>query len=149
VDKLLVQKSIEINAPAAKVWAVLTTPRLNSRWSGLFGARGPIDSDWTPGSQVLWKNAEGKVYVKGKVLEAEPNKRLQFSVRSTQPELQPLTEQEDLTQTYVISEKGNRASLTILHGDFAVLPNGQELFPRATVGWDRILTTLKALAEEK
>ena len=123
MTKLFVEKSTEINAPASKVWAILTKPEFTREWAGMFGATGPIDSDWQLGSQVLWKNAAGKVYVYGKVVALEPNKLLQFTVRSVKPELQPISgsDKDDITQTYVLLEQDGNTSLSIEHGDFSML----------------------------
>lgn len=108
MTKLFVETSIEIDAPASRVWAVLTSPALNSQWSGLSGAKGAIDTNWQPGSPVKWRNADCDVYVHGRVLVAEPGRRLQFSARATNPALQPLSglEEDDITHTYALSEAG-------------------------------------------
>jgi uncharacterized protein YndB with AHSA1/START domain len=150
MTKLFVEKSTEINAPASKVWAILTKPEFTREWAGMFGATGPIDSDWQLGSQVLWKNAAGKVYVYGKVVALEPNKLLQFTVRSVKPELQPISgsDKDDITQTYVLLEQDGNTSLSIEHGDFSMLANGEKIGPGAMTVWDKVLPKIKELAEK-
>jgi uncharacterized protein YndB with AHSA1/START domain len=147
MTKLIAEKSIEIAAPAAKVWAVLT--QRSSEWSDLFGAKGPVESDWKVGSDVLWRNADGVVYVTGRILDAQPSKLLRFSVRSTQREMQPVSgrAEDDITQTYALAEHGGRATLSTAHGDFVNLANGPQIYPHVVEGWDRILARLKELAE--
>ncbi len=150
MTKLFVEKSIEISAPASKVWAVLTKPEFTSEWSGNFGATGPIDSNWEPGAEVLWKNAEGEVYVQGRALAVEPDKLLRFTVRSTTPALQPISglDEDDLTQTYALLEHEGRTTLSIAHGDFSKLANGEATLPKATAVWDQVLPKIKDLAEQ-
>jgi uncharacterized protein YndB with AHSA1/START domain len=147
MTKLIAEKSIEIAAPASAVWNVLTAR--TSEWSGLFGAKGPIESDWKSGSEVLWRNAEGVVYVSGRVLACEPAKLLRFSVRSTQREMQPLSgrAEDDITQTYALAEQGGRTTLSIAHGDFRSLAKGEEIYPAVMAGWDTLLVRFKTLAE--
>lgn len=149
MPRLFVERSIDIKAPASTVWAVLTRPEFTKEWSGPFGASGPIDSDWKPGSPVLWRNAEGRVYVSGHVIALEPNRRLQFSVRSAQADKQPISgmEQDDITQTYSLSGDETHTSLSIAHGDFRNVPNGEDVVPVASAVWERALPTIKQLAE--
>lgn len=146
---LIAEKSIEINAPAARVWTVLTNPQFNEKWAALFAAKGPIDSDWTLGSPVLWRNADGQVYVTGTVIALEPNKLLKFTVRSTTREMQPLSglAKDDITQTFALSEHDGRTTLSTAHGDFSKLANGDKILPAVVAGWDTILALLKQLAE--
>jgi uncharacterized protein YndB with AHSA1/START domain len=145
---LIAEKSIEIAAPSSKVWAVLTAR--TSEWSDLFGAKGPIASDWKIGSDVLWRNAEGVVYVTGRVLACEPGKLLRFTVRSTEREKQPLSgrPEDDITQTYALLETGGRTRLSTAHGDFSNLAGGEQIYAAVLQGWDTVLTRLKELAEK-
>ena len=149
MPRLIAEKSIDIDAPAARVWTVLTTPHFNEKWAALFAAKGPIDSDWKLGSPVLWRNADGQVYVTGAVIALEPNKLLKFTVRSTSKEMQPLSglAEDDITQTFALSEHDGRTTLSIAHGDFSNLANGEKILPAVVAGWDTILALLKQLAE--
>src|ERR1700735_4553387 len=78
-DKLEVISSIEINAPALKVWDALVNPEQTKKY--MFGCE--TVSEWKPGSSLLWRaNYEGKdmVFVKGNVISIEPPKFLAYSV---------------------------------------------------------------------
>jgi uncharacterized protein YndB with AHSA1/START domain len=112
---LFVRKTIDINAPPSKVWTVLTKPEFTREWSGPFGASGPIESDWKRGSSVLWKNAEGRVYVSGNVRALEPNRLPEFSVRASPAGKQPSSgsEDDDITQRYELSGHDAHTSLSI------------------------------------
>jgi uncharacterized protein YndB with AHSA1/START domain len=147
--KLYVERSIEIKAPASRVWTILTSPEFTTRWSGVFGATGPIDADWKVGGGVLWRNAEGQVYVSGTVAAVEENHLLRFTVRATRPEMQPTSgrDEDDITQTYALSEHDGVTTLCISHGDFSKLANGEQIQPGAAAVWDKLLPKLKQLAE--
>jgi uncharacterized protein YndB with AHSA1/START domain len=69
MKKLFVCQSIEIQAPTSKVWAVLTRPEYTDQWSNAFagGTASHIESDWKPGSRVIWKDQKGEVIVEGNV----------------------------------------------------------------------------------
>jgi uncharacterized protein YndB with AHSA1/START domain len=129
---------------------VLTRPEFTQQWAGKFGAAGPIDSDWQLGSQVLWKNADGKVYVSGNVIALEPNKLLRFTVRDIRPELQPISglEKDDITQTYALVGQGGHPLLSSAHGDFSKLAGGEKIYPLASAVWDELLPQIKELAEQ-
>jgi uncharacterized protein YndB with AHSA1/START domain len=56
MPKVFVEKSIEINAPASKVWEALTKREQTDTWAVEFSSGGPqfhIESDWKLGSPVL------------------------------------------------------------------------------------------------
>jgi uncharacterized protein YndB with AHSA1/START domain len=144
---LIAEKSIEIGAPASDVWVLLT--QRSSESSDLFGATGPIEPDWQVGNDILWRNAEGVVYVHGRVLASEPGRLLRFYVRSTEREMQPLSDKADdgITQTYALAEQGGHTTLSIAHGDFTNLANGEQIYPAVLEGWDRLLARFKALGE--
>ena len=150
MTKLIVEKSIDIDAPASTVWRVLTTPEFTQQWSGFFGATGPIDAEWKVGGRVLWKNADGQVYVSGTVIALEQDRLLKFAVRATNKAMQPTSglDEDDITQTYALSEHEGRTTLSISHGDFSKLANGEQIRPNAAAVWDRVLPKIKELAEQ-
>ncbi|TCC16573.1 SRPBCC family protein [Kribbella speibonae] len=83
---------IDIDAPAARVWDVLTSPeQLKQLW---FGA--DVKTDWQVGSPITWSGEyEGKSYEdKGEVLAVEPERLLKLTHYS------PLTGQPDVPENY-------------------------------------------------
>jgi uncharacterized protein YndB with AHSA1/START domain len=146
---LYVEGSIEIDASPQRIWEALTWPELTSQWAGEFGASGPIESDWKLGSAVLWRNAQGEVYVRGNVVAAEPGKLLRFTVCDMSGERRPISGrvQDEITQTYSLASRGERTLLSTAHGDFAQLAYGETLAPAVTALWARLLPKLKDLAE--
>lgn len=147
---LYVEASIEIRAPAMRVWEILTSPRYNCKWSDLFGATGPIDTNWERHGPVNWRRAGGEIYVQGRVLASEPGKLLEFTARATNPAMQPISklEADDITQTYALFEQAGRTVLSIRHGEFSKLPNGEIMHPKAKAVWEQVLPRLKKLAEQ-
>lgn len=84
--------SIKINAAATKVWDGLTNPEMIEKY--MMGAK--VESDWKKGSSIKWKGEfKGKQYEdKGKILEIEPNKKLQYSHFS------PMSGEKDVPENY-------------------------------------------------
>jgi len=82
MEKLFVNKTIKINAPASKVWNALTRSEYTDQWALEFtgGAEFHIDSDWKLGSPVIWTGQDGSVIVQGNVTALEPQKFLRFTV---------------------------------------------------------------------
>ena len=83
---------IDIDAPAARVWDVLTSPeQLKKLW---FGAE--VETDWEVGSPITWSGDwEGRPYQdKGKILEVQPERLLKLTHFS------PLTGQDDVPENY-------------------------------------------------
>jgi len=79
----------------------------------------------------------------------EPNRLLQFTVRSTQSARQPHTGHDDITQTYRLTGRDSNTSLSISHGDFSALDNGEAALPIAAATWEKVLPRIKELAEER
>ncbi|MGE0132977.1 MAG: SRPBCC domain-containing protein [Blastocatellales bacterium] len=150
MKKLYVERTIEIQATPSRVWDVLTKPEFTHKWAGDFGATGPIDSTWTLGSMVRWRNAKGEVYVHGKVTAVSPLRLLRFTVcDALNPELRPTSglADDDITQSYSLATDGARTVLSTAHGDFGKLANGDTLYPMVIQLWDRLLPKIKELAE--
>ncbi|MGN6531547.1 MAG: SRPBCC domain-containing protein [Ginsengibacter sp.] len=146
-NKLVVKNTIEINAPASKVWNALTNPAETKKY--MFGCE--TVSDWKPGSDLLWQgNYEGKnmVFVKGKVIEIEPEKFLSYSTIDPNSSIEDIPENY-LTVTYELHEENGKTTLTTIQGDYATVADGEKRF-RETMqggGWEPILTQIKKLVE--
>jgi uncharacterized protein YndB with AHSA1/START domain len=149
MPKLFVEKTIEINAPITKVWDVLTSPEYTSEWATEFsgGAEFHIESDWKPGSRVLWKDQVGNVIVEGYVTAVEPNTFLRFTVFDVRGEKPPVTEEDGIT--YKLTEHSGKTTLQLLQGDFSVMPEGEKYHRLSSEVWDRVLPKVKALAEKE
>ena len=148
MSKLFVDKTIEINAAAEKVWDVLTKQEYTSKWAVEFagGAEFYIESDWRQGSPVLWKDHDGNVIVEGNVTAARPNEFLRFTVFDTSGKRPPVTEEDGIT--YNISEHNSKTTLQVLQGDFSAMPEGEKFQQMTAQIWGRILPKVKELAEK-
>lgn len=148
MPKLFVDKTIVINAPAAKVWAALTQPELTDQWASVFsgGAEFHIESEWKLGSAVLWKGKDGSVIVEGGVTAMEPNKLLRFTVADVRSS-EKLTFSEEDGITYKLSEENGVTTLHLLQGDFAMMTDGEKYCRLSAEIWDRVLPKIKELSE--
>ena|SRR5580765_616103 len=150
MDTLYVDRSIEIEASSVRIWEVLTQPEFTAKWANEFGSAGPIESDWTIGSEVRWRNAKREVYVSGKVIAVVPHTLLQFTVCDVfNAGFRPISgrAEDEITQSYFLRGGPQRTTLTTRHGDFRNLANGEKLFPLVGQLWNRLLPQFKALAE--
>lgn len=130
-----------INAPADKVWRVLTDPNLVKQW--LFGT--DMTADWKVGGAIRYKGEwEGKSYEdKGTILELEPAKLLvstYWSGLSGQPDV-PENYQK---VSYRLDPEGEGTKLTITQeGNMT-----EESAKHSESNWNMVLKSLKALAEK-
>lgn len=93
-NSLFVKNTITINAPASRVWNVLTKPEETKKY--MFGCE--TVSDWEQGSPLLWKgNFDGKelVAVKGTIVNIEPGKFLEYTT------IDPNSGMEDKPKNYL------------------------------------------------
>lgn len=146
--KKVVKNTIEINADAAKVWDALTNPQKTKIY--MFGCE--TVSDWNAGSDLLWRgNYEGKemVFVKGKILQIEPQKLLKYTV------IDPFAAYPDIPEnylnvTYELSEKDRQTTLTVLQDGFENAAEGEKRYLDVYnngEGWNPILVEIKKVAE--
>jgi len=148
MPKLFVEKTIEINAPASKVWDVLTRPEYTGEWAPEFsgGAEFHIESDWKPGSRVLWKARDGNVIVEGNVTAVEPHTLLRFTVFDVRGEKPPVTEDEGIS--YKQTEKKGKTKIGRKEGYLSVMHEGEKYHRLSAEVWDRVLPKIQALAEK-
>ncbi len=149
MEKLFVDQTIEINAPASRVWDVLTISEYNNHWATEFSSGGPqfhLESTWELGSPVLWKGEDGTVIVEGNVTALEPNKLLRFTVFDVRSEEKALVTEEDGI-TFHLSEENGKTTLHILQGDFSVMPEGKKYRDLSAEIWDKVLPSVKEMAE--
>jgi uncharacterized protein YndB with AHSA1/START domain len=149
MPKLFVDRSIGIDAPASGIWNVLTQPDLTAHWAREFidGADFYIESEWKLGSPVLWKDKDGKVIVEGAVTALVPNTLLRFTVADTRSEKPHFNEEDGIT--YELTENAGKTTLRVLQGDFSIVPDGQKYRDMSEEIWNRVLPTIRNLAEAR
>jgi uncharacterized protein YndB with AHSA1/START domain len=148
MKKLFVNKTIEINAPASKVWDALTSREYTAQWAPEFsgGSRFQIESDWEFDGPVLWKDQDDKVIVEGNVTALEPEKLLRFTVFDVRsPDRPPVTAEDGIT--FRLSGKNDKTTLQVLQGDFSAMSDGEKYLDMSAKIWDRVLPKVKELAE--
>ena len=143
--ELMIRHVIDIEAPVAATWQVLTDNDYIQQY--MFGC--VAESDWRPGSPLLWRGVlDGTLYVKGDVVSIDPPHRLEYTVfdpNSTMPDVPA----NYLTMTYAVTERGEGAStLEITQGDFATVENGQKRY-EDSLGSSGLMAEIKRLAEAR
>ncbi|MDX2972867.1 SRPBCC family protein [Kribbella solani] len=133
----LATAEVDINAPADRVWNVLTDPaELKQLW---FGA--DVATDWTVGSPITWTGEwEGKPFQdKGKILEVAPGRLLKFTHFS------PLTGQPDAPENYhtLTYELSGSTHLTLTQDNNST----KDEATHAQGMWESLLAKVKESAE--
>lgn len=144
---LIIKNTINIHAPAAKVWDALVNPAQTKKY--MFGCE--TVSDWKPGSELLWKgvfNGVEIVAVKGAILELQPEKRLVYTTIDPNGGYADVPENY-LTVTYTLSENNGVTTFTVTQGDYSKVKEGQKRYEEAMAGggWQSILEEIKKLVE--
>ncbi len=144
---LFVKQSIEIQAPASKVWAALTNHELTRHWvREFFGQDAELVSDWTMGSPVEWKTvADGKTYVEGNVTAIIPYMLLRYTVFDVRGERSPVSEEDGIT--FTLAEQYARTTLSLMQGDFGKMDGGEKFYNASVELWERVLPIIKRVAE--
>ena len=130
-----------IKASADKVWNALTNPEMIKKY--MFGTT--VVSDWKEGSKIVWKGEwEGKSYEdKGKILQIEDQKKLQYSHYS------PLSGLHDNPENYHIvtidlARKDNETMVTLTQDNNP----DEKTKDHSEKNWKMMLASLKKLLEE-
>ncbi len=147
---LIIENTIEINAPASVVWDILTLPEHTKKY--MFGCE--TVSDWKPGSPLIWRMMyEGKemIPVKGEIISIAPGKELVYTVIAPDnPEI-PDVPENYLHVTYRLTEDNGITTLYVSQGDYNTVALGQKRYDETYnngEGWNPILVQIKALAEK-
>ena len=128
--------TIYIASTPEKVFKALTDTDATAKfWFG-----NAVTSDWKVGAPVEFRR-EGKLIVKGNVLEYDPPRRLAYTFHSQHDGL----DSETPTRVVLDLEKQkDQVKLTVTHDEFA--PDSK-LFDRISNGWPLVLSSLKSYLE--
>ena len=145
MTELSIRKSIDVAAPVETLWKILTDSAFIPQY--MFGC--VAETDWKPGSPLLWKGAaDGKLYVKGHVVAIDAPHHLEYTVIDPNSTIEDIPENY-LTMTYELKGRGEGGStLEISQGDFSTVANGQKRYEDSAGGGDFILVAIKKLAEK-
>src|SRR3990167_1484424 len=136
------EKSIFIEAPAAKVWDALTNPKLIKQY--FFGV--DVISDWKVGNPILYKGSwEGKSFEdKGTILEMDPEKRMVCDYWSSFSGL-PDTPENRQKITYTLTPKEKGSQLQILQENIPTEKARED----SEKNWGIVLEAMKKLLENE
>lgn len=106
-----------INAPASKVWAMLTSPALMKLW--IFETEVEVISDWRPGSPVIFRgDFHGLQYEdKGMILAFDPEKTFRYSYLSQISKLPDEPENYSII-AFNLTTKGAQTILSLTQRNF-------------------------------
>jgi uncharacterized protein YndB with AHSA1/START domain/DNA-binding transcriptional ArsR family regulator len=151
MDKPSFVHTTYIQTTPERLWEALTSPAFTERyWTTSF------DTDWAPGSKMVWNNNGVRIADPGQVvLESEPYRRLSFTWHNFTPELARAVDMsEELFAaadgeprskvTFELEPAGSAVKLTVVHDDFPPASRAAELISN---GWPQVLSKLKTLLE--
>jgi uncharacterized protein YndB with AHSA1/START domain len=121
-----------------QLWAALTTPEFMKKyWFGM-----NIETDWKAGSPWKLVFPDGRVADTGEIVEIEKQKRLVLRwLNQFRPELRA----EGYARCVMeIEQAGEVVKLTVIH---EIEKPGSKLIDAVSIGWPKILTSLKTLLE--
>jgi uncharacterized protein YndB with AHSA1/START domain len=144
MTELVIRKSLEVDAPVAILWKILTDSHFIRQY--MFGCS--AETDWKAGSPLLWRGAaDGVVYVKGHVVRFNPPHSLAYTIFDPNSMIADIPENY-LTMSYELTERSDSGStLQIAQGDFSAVEDGEKRYEHSLKGDDSVLTGIKTLAE--
>ena len=133
--------TVTINAPAQKVWEVLTQPELVKMWQ--YGS--DLLTDWKEGSKIKFTTEwEGNIFEQwGKVLEIKPNELIKYSLFAPGTGLEDKPENYFI-MSYILSSEKGKTKLEIIQEDNR--PNAIQEKPEGEE--NPVLKSLKMIAEK-
>ena len=127
-----------IRTTPEKLWSALTDAQFMKQY--WFGCH--CESDWTPGSTWKLLYPDGQLADDGKIVEAEPPRRLVVRWQNrNKPELE--AEGASLC-TFELEPTGRAVKLSITH---AIEQEPSKLIAAVSGGWPKVLSNLKSLLE--
>jgi uncharacterized protein YndB with AHSA1/START domain/DNA-binding transcriptional ArsR family regulator len=140
-----------IDTTPERLWEALTTAAFTERYWRL-----SFETDWTPGSEMVWNNRGVRIADPGQVvLESEPHRRLAYTWHTFTPELaQAVGVSEEVFAaaaseprskvTFELEPSGGAVKLTVTHDD--LMPDGT-VVNMISGGWPQVISKLKTLVE--
>ncbi len=128
---------IYIASTPEKVFKALTDTDATAKfWFG-----NAATSDWKVGSPVEF-HREGKLILKGEVLENDPPRRLSYTFL---PQHDSFFSETHASRVVLdIERQKDQVKLTVTHDDFA---DGSKVFESISNGWPLVLSSLKSYLE--
>jgi len=125
---------VYIAATPEQVWRALTESEFTKQY--YYG--NTVESDWKPGSAMVYRGADGEPSIECEVVEADPPRRLVHTF------FFPGTDESPSRCTWSIEARGSASLLVLTHDEF----DGETSTYRSVAhGWVPILSGLKTLLE--
>lgn len=136
-----ITKTVEIDAPKSKVWDVITDTAKVNQWANAFSEGTYVETDWQPGSQVLWKDASGDAGANGRIMANNKDEKLhmQYYDDVNAAADAPLGEYHEI---FALNELGGKTVLTINAG-----PLPQMYYSKHEPLWTKAVEAIKQMAE--
>jgi uncharacterized protein YndB with AHSA1/START domain len=144
--KPTITDSIDIAAPAERVWKLLTDPEETPKY--MFGCR--TVSDWKVGSRLDWVGTfDGRtvVAVTGTILELQRPRRLRYTTFDPNAQYRDVPENH-LVVDFELKERASGVTLVVSQGDYSKVQDGEKRYQDTIAGWPKVLAQVKALAEQ-
>ena len=127
-----------IRTTAEKLWSALTDAKfIEQYW---FGMR--CESQWTTGSDWTMVSGSGQIFDSGKIIEAEPPRRLVIRWQhQNKPELKAEGESRC---TMDLEPSGSAVKLSITH---TIDRDSSKFIEAVAGGWPKVISNLKSLLE--
>lgn len=120
-----------------KIFKALT----DTEATGKFWFGNAVTSDWAVGSPVTFYR-EGRLILKGEVLEFDPPWRLSYTFKPMHDEL--YSGEQPSRVVFDLEKQKDQVKLTVTHDDFA--PDSK-VFDSISRGWPLVLSSLKSYLE--
>jgi uncharacterized protein YndB with AHSA1/START domain len=142
MSKQTLTTTININAPAAKVWKGLTDPELVKQY--FFGTN--LKSDWKEGSPITFSGEwDGKTYEdKGTILQITPGEYVKYSYWSSMGGTEDKPENY-ANVSYKVTEKNGVTTLEITQDGI----KDEASKEHSEQNWQMVFGGLKKILEEK
>jgi uncharacterized protein YndB with AHSA1/START domain len=142
MSKQALTTTIDINAPAAKVWQGLTDPELVKQY--FFGTN--LKSDWKEGSPITFSGEwDGKAYEdKGTILEITPGEYVKYSYWSSMSGIEDKPENY-ANVSYKVIEMDGVSTLEITQDGI----KDEASKEHSEQNWQMVFGGLKKILEEK
>lgn len=139
--RLVLKKTVSINAPTPKVWEALVTPEWIKQY--LFGTK--TISEWKVGGPIVFTGTwEGTEYKdKGTILKFEKEKMLQYDYWSGFSGLPDVPENYSII-TFELSSHAGQTMLSLTQNNFV----DQKSLEHSGKNWEGVLQTMKGLLEK-
>jgi uncharacterized protein YndB with AHSA1/START domain len=133
-------KSLTINAPAAKVWKALTDASIVKQY--FFGTN--VKSDWKKGSPIIWEGEwDGKAYQDtGKILDIDPGRYIKYNYWSSMSGTENKPENY-ANITYTLDEKDGKTELKLTQDNI----KSKESLEHSEQNWMMVFGKMKEMVE--